>query len=122
MGWLLTKQQRRLDLSISEEARVEDLVPYFEKILLAFNPSVATMEAIFDTLFHSSDSLPMRIIDVAKLLLPYRIELNTRLLGGTQEMNCEITGCYRFSSSKMVRVLHYLSDGACGLSQVIILN
>lgn len=122
MGWLLRRQQKYLDLSIPEHARVEDLVPYFEKILLAFDPSVATMEAIHDTLFHSTQSLPMRIMDVAKLLLPYRIELNTRLFGKTQETNCEISGCYRFSNSNMVRVLYYMSDGACGLSQVIILN
>ena len=112
---------QRIEIHLSHDARVDDLIRYYKEITQLFEPSLLTIETLFQTLFHENMPLHVKVTEIAKILIEYNIELCTRIIKGGRETICEVISHRKSFRNKIVRVLHYLADGDIALTRMILI-
>jgi len=114
-----SKTQTNIKFQVPYEARVSDLIAIFDVITGLCNFPVAMNEEILDLLFERKKQLDLKLIAIAKMLIPFKIELNLTLIDRTQQVICEITNNRLSYKDKFLQVLHNISSGTEGLSRLI---
>jgi hypothetical protein len=117
---LFNRKTKRLELQLSRDARVEDLVSLFNAITDVFKPSMVTLEMIFNILFLEKSGISQKAVEIARILVDHNIEVHLKMLDTAERVSCEIQSHKKACRYRLVRVLHYLSDGAPGLTRVIV--
>lgn len=115
---VLRFKRRQLTLNVFMEARVDELSALFETLYDFFRPSAKNGERIFNLLFVNKASLDRKMVEIAKIILELGGELILKVVDQAQKVVCEIVTYSRFFQRGLVRVMHYLSDGAHGLTQL----
>lgn len=112
---------RRVELHLSHDARVDDLIRYYKQIIQLFEPSLLTLETLFQALFQENTPLHVKVTEIAKILMEHNIELCTRIIKGGRETICEVISHRNGFRSRIIRVLHYLADGDLALTRMILI-
>ncbi len=114
-----SSSQTNIKFQVPYEARVRDLIAIFDIITGLCNFPVAMNEEILDLLFERTKQLDLKLIAIAKMLVPFKIELDLTLIDRTQQVICEITNNRLSYKDKFLHVLHNISSGTEGLSRLI---
>jgi hypothetical protein len=65
--------------------------------------------------------LLQKLVDLSKILIAFKIELKTQIIGKSKQTLCEIMSHYKDKKMRWIRVVHYSSDGLHHqLTQVLI--
>lgn len=113
--------KKRIVLKICHEAKIEELIRIYNIILSHIRPSIMANESIFKILFQEKRHLQSKLVDLARVLIGYNIELCSKIINTCHQTICEIVSHKAYFRQKIVRVLYYLSEGEPGLTRMIIL-
>ena len=117
---LFKSRTTQIELQVEAEAKVETLWPVFQNLIEKIKPSLIVLEEIFRILFVEKKSLVQKLIDLAKILIAFKIELKTQIINKSRQTLFEIMSHYQHKKLRWVRVLHYSNDGLHQLTQVIL--
>ncbi len=111
----------QIELLVDAEAKVETLWPLFQNLIEKVRPSLLLVEELFKTLFVEKRSLLQKLVELSKILIAFKIELKTLIIGKSKQTLFEIRSHYEHKKLSWVRVVHYSFDGLYHqLTQVIL--
>ncbi len=111
---------RSFEMQINKDARIDDLIKIFNQIIDSIKPSTIITENIFNTLFLTKMPITSKLVEVAKILIKYNIEMNLKIIDKTHDAMCEIKSHRDTCQENIIRVLHYFSDNVPAFSKIIL--